>query len=111
MAGENDSWEFYKDKKGEHRWRRTASNGNIVGAATEGYSSKSLAEANAERHGFNGNPGKKGADDKWEFYKDKGGQHRWRRTAKNGEIVGSSSEGYSSSAGCKENAERNGCKA
>jgi len=34
MSGENDKWEFYTDKKDEHRWRRTASNGNIVGAAT-----------------------------------------------------------------------------
>jgi len=108
MAGDTDKWEFYKDKKGEHRWRRKAPNGNLVGAATEGYSSKALAQANAERHGYNGNPKKLGADDKWEFYKDKAGQHRWRRTATNKEIVGSSSEGYSGSAPCRENAKRNG---
>ena len=41
MSGGNDNWEFYTDKKGDHRWRRTASNGNIVGSATEGYSKKS----------------------------------------------------------------------
>lgn len=108
MAGKDDKWEFYKDKKGEHRWRRRASNGNIVGAATEGYSSKALATSNAERHGHNGNPKKLGKDDKWEFYKDKAGENRWRRTASNGEIVGSSSEGYSSPKACKENAARNG---
>jgi len=22
MAGENDKWEMYADKRGEHRWRR-----------------------------------------------------------------------------------------
>lgn len=108
MAGENDTWEFYKDKAGEHRWRRTASNGNIVGAATEGYSSKSDCEANAERHGYNGNPKGLGGGDKWEFYTDKSGEHRWRRQASNGEIVGSSSEAYSSGSDCRANAERNG---
>lgn len=110
MAGEKDKWEFYADKKGQHRWRRHASNGNIVGAATEGYSTKALCEANAERHGYNGNPKCLGADDKWEFYTDKGGKRRWRRTATNKEIVGSSSEAYSGSAACRENAKRNGYK-
>lgn len=108
MARDSDKWEFYKDKRGEHRWRRRASNGNIVGSATEGYSSKALAQANAERHGLNGNPKKLGATDKWQFYKDKSGKHRWRRTATNKEIVGSSSESYRSSAACRENAKRNG---
>ena len=109
MAGENDKWEFYKDKKGEHRWRRRAANGNIVGASTEGYSGKSSCTANAERHGYNGNPNGLGKDDIWEFYKDKAGEHRWRRRSKaNKEIVGAASESYTSSSGCKENAARNG---
>lgn len=38
----SDKWEFYKDPKGEWRWRRTASNGNIVGASTQGYVNKWL---------------------------------------------------------------------
>jgi uncharacterized protein YegP (UPF0339 family) len=108
MSADTDKWEFYTDKKGEHRWRRTASNGNIVGSATEGYSKKSYAVANAERHGYEGNPKKLGATDDWEFYTDKGGSHRWRRLATNKEVVGSSSEGYSSKAACLENAKRNG---
>jgi len=28
-----DKFDFYKDKKGEHRWRRVAPNGEVVGAA------------------------------------------------------------------------------
>jgi len=32
-------FELYQDKKGEWRWRRTATNGNIVGASSEGYKS------------------------------------------------------------------------
>lgn len=103
-----DTWEFYKDKADEHRWRCTASNGNIIGAACEGYSQKSSCTANAERHGYNGNPNGLGAKDTWEFYKDKSDEHRWKRTASNGEQVGRSTEGYSSKANCEANAKRMG---
>ena len=50
----NDKWEFYVDTAGEHRWRRTASNGRIVGASTEGYKNKADCIANARRHGYRG---------------------------------------------------------
>ena len=46
--------------------------------------------------------------DKWEFYKDKADEWRWRRTASNGEIVGASTEGYHNLEDCLENAERSG---
>lgn len=49
-----DKWEFYKDSAGQWRWKRTASNGKIVGAATEGYFNKSDCEANARRNGWRG---------------------------------------------------------
>lgn len=40
-----DIWTFYKDKSGKYRWRRTATNGQIVGASTQGYEkSKSMKE-------------------------------------------------------------------
>jgi outer membrane protein OmpA-like peptidoglycan-associated protein len=48
----NDLWEFYNDAGTKWRWRRTAPNGNIVGAATEGYSNRSDCEANARRNGW-----------------------------------------------------------
>jgi uncharacterized protein YegP (UPF0339 family) len=38
---------------------------------------------------------------KFELYKDKKGEFRWRLKAKNGEIIAVSSEGYVSSAGCR----------
>lgn len=44
-----DKWEFYKDN-----WRRTASNGRIVGASTEGYVNKADCIANARRNGYTG---------------------------------------------------------
>jgi outer membrane protein OmpA-like peptidoglycan-associated protein len=50
-----DKWEFYKDAENKWRWRRTAPNGNIVGAATEGYVNKADCEGNAHRNGWNDN--------------------------------------------------------
>lgn len=54
MAGETDTWEFYTDKAGEHRWHRRAKNGELVGSATEGYSSKAARTDNAARTGYAG---------------------------------------------------------
>jgi outer membrane protein OmpA-like peptidoglycan-associated protein/uncharacterized protein YegP (UPF0339 family) len=51
----NDKWEFYKDHENRWRWRRTAPNGNIVGATTEGYVNKADCEGNARRNGWDGN--------------------------------------------------------
>ena len=48
-----------------------------------------------------------GENDKFEFYKSKE-NHHWRRKARNGEIVGRSSEGYKNWKDCWENACRNG---
>ena len=37
------TFELYKDKAGEHRWRLKHSNGNILATSSEGYSSKAAA--------------------------------------------------------------------
>ncbi|WP_340107450.1 YegP family protein [Pikeienuella sp. HZG-20] len=103
MAGESDKFEVYQDKRGEWRWRRKASNGQIVGAASEGYTSRADAEANMNR-----GPNPK---DKWEFYEDKRGEWRWRRKASNGQIVGAASEGYTRRADAEANAARQGWSA
>lgn len=100
MAGEKDTFEVYKDKRGEFRWRRTAPNGQIVGASSEGYNKKADCEKNMNR---GPNP-----SDKWEFYKDKRGEFRWRRKASNGNIIGAASEGYTKKADCEANATRQG---
>ncbi|MEP3247594.1 MAG: DUF1508 domain-containing protein [Sneathiella sp.] len=49
---DSDKWEIYKDQIGEWRWRRTAPNGNIVGAATEGYVNRKDCLENAQRNGL-----------------------------------------------------------
>jgi uncharacterized protein YegP (UPF0339 family) len=47
-----DRWEIYKDAEDHWRWRRTAPNGNIVGASTEGYTNKTDCRGNARRNGW-----------------------------------------------------------
>ena len=104
-----DSWDIYKDKRGEFRWlRRSGANGKIIGASTEGYKGRSDCKDNAARHDMDKNPKKFGKGDSWEFYRDKNGGHRWRRRATNKEIVGASSEAYSSKKYAAENAKVNG---
>jgi uncharacterized protein YegP (UPF0339 family) len=50
-----DRWEIYSANDG-WRWRRTARNGDIVGASLQGYSNKSDCIANARRNGMNCDP-------------------------------------------------------
>lgn len=49
-----DKWEIYQDANREWRWRRIASNGNIVGASAEGYKNRADCVANARRNGYTG---------------------------------------------------------
>jgi uncharacterized protein YegP (UPF0339 family) len=42
------NFEFYEDKKQEHRWRLKAANGRTIASASEGYSAKADAEKAAE---------------------------------------------------------------
>ena len=103
MSGEKDKFEVYQDKGGDWRWRRTASNGNIVGSSCQGYANRSDCEANMNRGPV--------LTDSWEFYEDKAGEWRWRRTAQNGHVVGASSEGYKARRDAEANAARQGYSA
>ncbi len=50
-----DVWEIYFSGDG-WRWRRTALNGRIVGAATQGYSNRTDCIDNARRNGMTCTP-------------------------------------------------------
>jgi uncharacterized protein YegP (UPF0339 family) len=50
-----DTWEIYQSGR-EWRWRRTASNGRIVGQSSEGYDNRNDCIANAKRNGMTCNP-------------------------------------------------------
>jgi uncharacterized protein YegP (UPF0339 family) len=45
-------WTFYRDSRGEWRWRRQTANGEIVGAASEGYHNWSECMENARLNGM-----------------------------------------------------------
>jgi uncharacterized protein YegP (UPF0339 family) len=45
------TWETYQDARGKWRWSCTASNGEIVGASTQGYVNKADCIANAKTNG------------------------------------------------------------
>jgi uncharacterized protein YegP (UPF0339 family) len=49
-----DKWEIYQDISGGWRWRRTASNGRIVGASSQSYSTRQACVENAKRNGYTG---------------------------------------------------------
>lgn len=49
-----DLWEIYQS--GGWRWRRTARNGNVVGASTEAYVNYADCVANARRNGMGCTP-------------------------------------------------------
>lgn len=55
VGSNGDTWEIYQANDG-WRWRRTARNGNIVGASTEAYVNKSDCIANAKRNGMDCEP-------------------------------------------------------
>ncbi|WP_431322616.1 YegP family protein [Rhizobium sp. YTU87027] len=55
VASNGDRWEIYSGSDG-CRWRRTAANGSIVGASSQGYSSRSDCIDNARRNGMSCNP-------------------------------------------------------
>lgn len=38
---------------------------------------------------------------KFEMYKDKAGEYRWRLKASNGQVIASSGEGYTTKANCQ----------
>lgn len=50
-----------------------------------------------------------GWSDKITVYRDKGREWRWRRTSKNGQIVGASHESFKNFADCQANLNRSYC--
>ncbi len=53
---DGDKWEIYKDAADKWRWNRTAPNGRIVGASSQGYVNKANCESNARDHGMRCTP-------------------------------------------------------
>lgn len=69
----------------------------VTAAKTGIYPSPPLAAPDAEGTDMAG-------QQRFEIYEDAAGEHRWRVTARNGEIIGASSEGYVDRDDCARNA-------
>jgi uncharacterized protein YegP (UPF0339 family) len=94
------SFEVYRDNAGEWRWRLVHKNGNIIAAASEGYTRRRDARRSVDT--VKDTLG----DDAFEVYEDARGDHRWRLTAANNEVIATSGEGYSSASEAREAVER-----
>jgi len=94
------SFEVYRDDAGEWRWRLVHKNGNIIAAASEGYTRRRDARRSVDTVQDTLD------DDAFEVYEDARGDHRWRLTAANNEVIATSGEGYSSESEAREAVER-----
>jgi len=93
-------FEIYRDGAGEWRWRLVHRNGNVLGDGGEGYTRRRDARRAVDRI-------REGLDElTFETYEDSGGEHRWRLTSANGQIVADSGEGYSRKSSVEDAVER-----
>lgn len=111
--------EFYQDdsEDKEWRWRVKATNGQIIGASSEGYRQEQYAKNNLSSlpkycREVDIKTASEKSDERpddailpLEFYKDNADEWRWRITAANGQIVHAATEGYGSKGGAVSNLE------
>ena len=92
------TFELYKDKGDEYRFRLKASNGQTIGSS-EGYKSKASAENGIESVKTN-------APDmtRYEVFEGKNEKHYFNLKAKNGQVI-LSSQGYSSASAAQDGTE------
>jgi uncharacterized protein YegP (UPF0339 family) len=89
------TFEVYKDKGGEFRWRLRAGNGKILAVPEDAYKAHADAKRSAEL------VKEQAATLKVEYTEDKAKKHRWQLKARNGRVVARSSEGYETKAGAE----------
>ena len=46
------NWDFFEDRNGEFRWRKTATNGMIVGASAKSFKTRKGAIDDARLNGY-----------------------------------------------------------
>ena len=97
-----------KEGKGGYRFNLVASNGQVIASASESYSGKSSCLSGVESVRKNcaahvEDQTKEGyetlTNPKYEVYKDKAGEFRFRLKARNGEVI-AIGEGYKAKSSC-----------
>jgi uncharacterized protein YegP (UPF0339 family) len=90
------TFEVYKDKAGEYRWRLKSAGGKILAVPEDAY--KNHSDVKSAIKSIQTNVAKM----KTEYYKDKAKEIRWRLKATNGRVMARSPDGYKT----KEDAEK-----
>jgi uncharacterized protein YegP (UPF0339 family) len=86
------TFEVYKDKANEWRWRLRSSNGQLVASSTGAYPDEKAVDAAIEHI-------KKDLDKyKFEVFEDTSKEFRWRLTDATGKVVAGPGEGYKNKA-------------
>ena len=90
------TFEVYKDKVEEYRWRLKATNKQIIATSGQGYKDKRDCKKAIDRI----------KDDaatklKFETYTDAASDTRWRLKSTNGQIIASSGQGYKDKRDCE----------
>jgi len=93
--GRKSTFEVYKDKGGEFRWRLKAGNDKIIAVPEDAYKSHTTVKNAIDSIKTNL------AKMKVEYYEDKKKEHRWRLKATNGQVMARSSEGYKGKEGAE----------
>jgi uncharacterized protein YegP (UPF0339 family) len=94
-------FEVYEDAADETRWRLVSANDEIIADGGEGYSSRSEGNNAVERFQEYAPVADTltVGDSAIEIYEDEGGDYRWRLRHRNGTIMATSGQGYSSRSG------------
>jgi uncharacterized protein YegP (UPF0339 family) len=91
------TFEIYKDKGEEYRWRLKTADDKILAVPEDAYKGASGAKDAVA------NIKKNATSKKWktEVYKDEGGKFRWRLKAANGAVMARPTKGYDDEAEAK----------
>jgi uncharacterized protein YegP (UPF0339 family) len=83
------TFEIYRDRANEHRWRLKATNGQIIASSGQGYKDKRDAKNAIDRIKADA-----ATRLKFETYTDAAKDYRWRLRATNGQVIATSGQGY-----------------
>jgi uncharacterized protein YegP (UPF0339 family) len=90
------TFEVYRDKADEYRWRLKATNAQVVATSGQGYKDKRDCKNAIDRIKADA-----ATKLKFETYTDASKDTRWRLKATNGQIIATSGQGYNDKRDCE----------
>jgi uncharacterized protein YegP (UPF0339 family) len=95
-SGKTLTFEVYRDKVQEYRWRLKATNAQVIATSGQGYKDKRDCKNAIDRIMADA-----ATKLKFETYTDAGKDIRWRLIATNGQIIATSGQGYKDKRDCE----------